>query len=74
MPVEIKELIIEGRITSDPELANSEMLTSKDEARIATEVMDKIHAQGGLTPGQRKELIEEMKREVRKMLEEQWRK
>lgn len=75
MPIEIRELIIEGSLArpEDQGEESTKLLTKEDIAKIKGDVMDSIMESGGLSPGQRKELIDEVLVEVRKIMEDRWR-
>lgn len=76
MPNEIKELITEA---SKPLGADQEErpvdLASEEELNKLTEiVLARIRSESILGATERRELLEELKREVKQMLEDQWRK
>ena len=76
MPVEIKELIIEGNLVrrmEDSAEPPGQLLTAVDKDNIKAEVIAEIRADKVLGTTERRELIEEILGEVRKMLEDGWR-
>lgn len=75
MPIEIRELIIQGSLarTEDQGEESAKLLTSEDIAKIKEEVVDSFQSSGGLTSEQRRTLTNEILQEVKKMLEDNWR-
>jgi len=75
MPIEIKELIIQGSLarTEDQGEESTKLLTDEDLTKIKDEVSESARASGGLSPEQRRVLKNEILQEVRKMLDDRWR-
>lgn len=75
MPIEIRELIIEDSLARTEDRGNSseQLLTSSDKEIIKEEVIAEIRSGGTLKAEERRELIEEILSEVRKILDDRWR-
>jgi hypothetical protein len=76
MPIEIRELIIEANVAPPEEQQQEDLagqLTSEEMSSLKQEVIASITSDGVLTSTQLKELKEEILREVRKMMEDNWR-
>ncbi len=75
MPIEIRELVIEGSLSrpEDREAHSTQLLTTKDIDDVKREVAESIRSEGALSTEQRQELIDDILREVRKMLDDRWR-
>jgi len=75
MPIEIRELVIQGSLarTEDRGEESAKVLTNEDIAQIKDEVLEAVRSSGGLSPEQRRKFIEEIMLEVRKAMDDHWR-
>lgn len=75
MPIEIKELVIEASLAKSPDKEEeaAQLLTEKDMDVITEKVTESVRSSGAITSEQRRELMEDILREVRKMLDDSWR-
>ena len=74
MPIEIKELIIEASLAREDDRGeeSTNLLTEEDAERITEDIIQQLRG-GGISAADKRAIIAEMKREVRQMLEAQWR-
>ncbi len=76
MPIEIRELIIKGSLARDEDRAEegTQVLTEADISPLKEDILHTIHAEGvRLAPADRQQLLDDLLREVRKMMEDRWR-
>lgn len=75
MPIEIRELIIEGSLARVEDRGEGavKILTEEDIKEIKREITESVAAEGGMTSEQKRQLKEELLREVRKLLDDKWR-
>lgn len=76
MPIEIRELVIQGSLARDEDRGDqSEKLPlEKDLDALKEDIISTMNSQGGsLATDQRRQLIEEIMREVRKLMDDRWR-
>lgn len=76
MPIEIRELVIRGSLARDEDRGDqSEKLPlEKDLDALKEDIISTMNSQGGsLATDQRRQLIEEIMREVRKLMDDRWR-
>lgn len=74
MPIEIRELIIEGSLAKFEQQGEdrTELPTGKDLEALKEELLATIQSSGN-SSGQQREFRESILREVRRMLDERWR-
>ncbi len=75
MPIEIRELVIQGSLArkEDQGEASAKVLTEEDISQIRDEVMEAVRSSGGLSAEQRRKFMEEILGEVRKIMDDRWR-
>ncbi|MEM9928487.1 MAG: hypothetical protein AAF840_01585 [Bacteroidota bacterium] len=75
MPVEVKELIIKDSLArkEDQGAASTQLLTSEDLERIKAEILKELLSSDLLAKVQQQALKQEILQEVRKMIEDKWR-
>lgn len=75
MPIEIRELILSGSIAREEDKGEEsvKLLTEKDLETLKQEVTANLKEEGGLTGEAKRELMDEVLREVRKIIDEKWR-
>lgn len=76
MPIEIRELIIEGSLNrqEDQGEESTQLLTQDDLEQLREELTNAGVSDGtGLTSSQKRQLMDEILQEVRKLIEDKWR-
>ncbi|WP_020570427.1 DUF5908 family protein [Neolewinella persica] len=76
MPIEIRELIIKGSLARDEDRAEegTQVLTEADISPLKEDIIKTLNAEGvRLAPEDRRQLMDDLLREVRKMMDDRWR-
>jgi len=76
MPIEIRELIIEGSLVRDEDRGedSAKVLTEEDIEQIKGDIISTMNAEGGsIAPEPRRQLMDDILREVKKLMDDHWR-
>ena len=76
MPIEIRELIIEGRVVRDEDQTGSsaQVFTEEGSRRLKEDIINTVNTEGvRLAPDARRQLMDDILREVSKMMDDRWR-
>jgi hypothetical protein len=76
MPIEIRELVIQANLVNDEgrDEDSTQVLTEEDISTLKEDIVNTINKQGvRLMPDARRQLMDDILREVKKMMDDRWR-